>query len=302
MQYSKSPSKAFDEQAYRATVLQLPAGVSEDDLDQNLNTEAQDLGLVPPPPSAAIDCLASSLSATTISSDLNNQSSVLSQSTGPTSCASSYHRPATQPPMTYKSQMSPTQSITPSMISENEKRKGLGFRDGIRRMTGFKRRRSVASSPSALESTNSNTLVLYNGDRMSIQSGLKSPASIKSSKSSWSNSPSTTRTHYEDPLPPEDKDAIKRTRECKELVSLHNRQVEERIRFAEFHKRAIAHLRLLHQAEKQQQIDLQRQLVAEALDKVGTHVQPPSPPVHAKTPTRMRRQSKISNRATLRQK
>jgi hypothetical protein len=188
------------------------------------------------------------------------------------------------------------------MISENEKRKGLGFRDGIRRMTGFKRRRSVASSPSALESTNSNTLVLYNGDRMSIQSGLKSPASIKSSKSSWSNSPSTTRTHYEDPLPPEDKDAIKRTRECKELVSLHNRQVEERIRFAEFHKRAIAHLRLLHQAEKQQQIDLQRQLVAEALDKVGTHVQPPSPPVHAKTPTRMRRQSKISNRATLRQK
>src|ERR1700730_11213814 len=90
MQYSQSPSKAFDEQAYRATVLQLPAGVSEDDLDQNLNTEAQDVGLVPPPPSAAIDCLASSLSATTVSSDLNNQSSSLS--TGPTSFAFSYHR------------------------------------------------------------------------------------------------------------------------------------------------------------------------------------------------------------------
>jgi hypothetical protein len=300
MQYSKSPSKAFDEQAYRATVLQLPADVSEDDLDQNLNTEAQDLGLVPPPPSATIDCLVSSLSATTISSDLNNQSSGLSQSTGPTSCASSYHRPATQSSVTYKSPMSPTQSITPSTISENEKRKGIGFRDGIRRMTGFKKRRSIASTPSAFESINSNAPVLYNGDHMSIQSGLKSPASIKSSKSSWSNSPSATRTHYEDPLPPEDKDAIKRTRECKELVSLHNRQVEERSRFAEFHKRAIAHLRLQHQAEKQQLIDLQRQLVSEALDKVRTRIQPP--PVHAKTPTRMRRQSKISNRATLRQK
>jgi hypothetical protein len=186
------------------------------------------------------------------------------------------------------------------MISENEKRKGIGFRDGIRRMTGFKRRRSIASTPSALESINGNTLVLYNGDRMSIQSGLKSPASIESSKSSWSNSPSTTRVHYEDPLPPEDKDAIKRTRECKELVSLHNRQVEERSRFAEFHKRAIAHLRLQHQAEKQRLIDLQRQVVAEVLDKVRTHIQPP--PAHVKTPTRMRRQSKISNRAILKQK
>jgi hypothetical protein len=154
------------------------------------------------------------------------------------------------------------------MIPENEKRKSLGFRDGIRRMTGFKRRRSIASISSAFESINSNTFVLYNGDRMSIRSGLKSPASIESSKSSWSNAPSATRAHYEDPLPPEDKEAIRRTRECKELVSLHNRQVEEKSRFAEFHKRAIAHLRLQHQAEKQQLIDLQRQLVAEALDKV----------------------------------
>jgi hypothetical protein len=272
MQYSKSPSKAFDEQAYRATVLQLPAGVSEDDLDQNLNTEAEDLGIALPPPSAAVDCLASSLSATTISSDLNNRSSGLSQSTGPTSCASSYHRPATQSSATYKSQLSSARSITPSMISENEKRKGLGFRDGIRRMTGFKRRRSIASTSSALGSINSNTLVFYNGDRMSIQSGLKSPASIESSKSSWSNSPSAARAQYEDPLPPEDKDAIKRTRECKELVSLHSRQVEERSRFAEFHKSAIAQLRLQHQAEKLQLIDLQRELVAEALDKVRTRI------------------------------
>jgi hypothetical protein len=269
MQYSKAPSKAFNDGAYHTIVLQLPANVSEDELDQNLAAEAQDLGLALSLPSAALDGLASSLSATTIGSDPNNQSSVLSQSTGPTSCASSFHRPATQSSMTYKSQLSPTHSITPSMISENEKRKGLGFRNGIRRMTGFKKRRSVVSTPSALESIESNTLALNSGDRMSIQSGLKSPASIKSSKSSWSNPPSATRTHYEDPLPPEDKDAIKRTRECKELVNLHTRQMEERSRFVEFQKRAIAQLRLQHQVEKQQLMDLQRQLVVDALEKVN---------------------------------
>jgi hypothetical protein len=269
MQYPKAPFKAFDEGAYHTIVLQLPTHFSEDELDQNLATEAQDLGLVPSPPSATLDGLASSMSATTFGSDPNNQSSVLSQSTGPTSCASSYHRPATQSSVTYKSQLSPTQSITPSMISENEKRKGLGFRNGIRRMTGFKKRRSVVSTPSALESIDNNTVALNNGDRMSIQSGLKSPASIKSSKSSWSNPPSATRTHYDDPLPAEDKDAIKRTRECKELVNLHAKQMEERSRFVEFQMRSIAHLRLQHQAEKQHLIDEQRQLVVDALDKVN---------------------------------
>lgn len=268
MQHPKIPSKTFDEGAYRTIVLQLPSNMSEDDLDQNLAAEAQDLELVPLPPSAALDGLVSSFSATTIGSELNNQSSVLSQSTGPTSCASSFHRPPTQSSTTYKSQLSPTQSITPSTISENEKRKGIGFRNGIRRMTGFKRRRSVVSTPSALESVESTPLALNNADRMSIQSGLKSPASIKSSKSSWSNPPSATRTHYEDPLPSEDKDAIKRTRECKELVNVHARQMEERSRFTDFQKRCIAQLRLQHQAEKQHLIDQQRRLVVDALEKV----------------------------------
>lgn len=268
MQHPKVLSKTFNEGAYRTIVLQLPSNVSEDDLDQNVAAEAQDLELVLLPPSAALDGPASSFSATTIGSEPNNQSSVLSQSTGPTSCASSFHRPPTQSSATYQSQLSPTQSITPSMNSENEKRKGLGFRNGIRRMTGFKKRRSVVSTPSALESVESNTLALNNGDRMSIQSGLKSPASVKSSKSSWSNPPSATRTYYEDPLPLEDKDAIKRTRECKELVNLHAQQMEERSRFTDFQKRSIAQLRLQHQAEKQHLIDQQRQLVVEALEKV----------------------------------
>ena len=268
MQDSKAPSRVFDQDAYRTVVLQLPANVSETELDQTLATEAQDLGLLPPSHSTALDGLASSLSATTIGSDPNNQSSVLSQSTGPTSCASSYHRPATQSSTTHKSQISPTPSVTPSMISENEKRKGMGFRDGIRRMTGFKKRRSVASYPSALESIDSNTLALSNGDRMSIHSGLKSPASFKSSKSSWSNPPSATRTHYDDPLLGEDKDAMKRTRECKELLNLRTRQMEERSRFADFLKMSVAQLRLQHQVEKQHLIGLQRQLVVDALNKV----------------------------------
>ena len=296
MQNSKTPSKAFDEDGYRTLVLQLPANVSEDELDENLATEARDLGLVPSSHPAALDGLASSLSATTIGSDPNNHSSVISQSTGPTSCASSYHRTATQSSMTYKSQTSPTQSITPSMASENEKRKGIGFRNGIRRMTGFKKRLSVASIPSALESIDSNTLARNNGDRMSMHSGLKSPGSFKSSKSSWSNPPSATRIPYDDSLLLDDKDATKRTRECRELLNLRSKQRDERSRFVEFQKRSIAQLRLQHQAEKQHMVGLQRQLVLDALGKVKSHPLPL--PDNAKFVTRTRRPLKISNHAT----
>jgi len=297
MQHPKILSKTFDEGAYRTIVLQLPSNVSEDNLDQNLAAEAQDLELVPLPPSTALGGLASSFSATTIGSEPNNQSSVLSQSTRPTSCASSFHRPPTQSSMTYKSQLSHTQSTTPSMILENDKRKGLGFRNSIWRMTVFKKRRSVVSTPSSLER---NTLALNNADRMSIQSGLKSPASMQSVKSSWSNPPLATRTHYEDPLPSEDKDAIKRTRECKELVNLHARQMEERSRFIDFQKRCIAQLRLQHQAEKQHLIDQQRRLVVHALEKVIPNV--PFILFYSNPVCRTRRQRKISNPATSKQR
>ena len=172
----------------------------------------------------------------------------------------------------------------------------MGFRNGIRRMTGFKKRRSVASIPSALENIDSNTRALSNGDRMSIQSGLKSPGSIKSSKSSWSNPPSATRIHYDDLLQLDEKDATKRTRECRELLNLRTKQREERSRFVEFQKRSIAQLRLHHQVEKQDMIGLQRQLVLDALDKVKSH--PLSTPDNAKVVTRTRRPLKISNHAT----
>ena len=67
MQHPKILSKTFDEGAYRTIVLQLPSNVSEDNLDQNLAAEAQDLELVPLPPSTALGGLASSFSATTTS-------------------------------------------------------------------------------------------------------------------------------------------------------------------------------------------------------------------------------------------
>ncbi len=269
MRCSRSPSKVLDEDAYRTTVLQLPANVSEHELDQNMTSEAQELGLLFSQPSADLDGLASSLSATTIESDTNNQSSVLSQSTGPTSCSSSYHRPATQSSMSYKFQLSPSQSITPSIISENEKRKGLGFKNGFRRMTGFKKRRSLVAAPSELTNIDRNSMNLKNGDAMSIRSGVKSPDSIKSNKSSWSSPPTATRIHYEELPAAEDKEAMKRTRECQEMTNLHMRQIEERLRFAEFQRRCIAQLRLQHQTQMLHLRDIHQQLVEDTAEKVG---------------------------------
>lgn len=272
MRYSRSPSKVFDDETYRTIVLQLPANVSEDGIDQAMNSDALDLGLLFSEPSTDLNGLASSLSATTIESDTNKQSSVLSQSTGPTSCSSSYHRPATQSSMSYKSQLSPTQSITPSLASENEKRKGLGFRSGFRRMTGFTKRRSLGNTTSPFRSTDNSSLKMNNGDGMSVKSGLKSPGSIRSHKSSWSTPPPATRMHYDDLTPPDDKEAMKRTRECKELMNLHFHQMEEKSRFADFQRSSTAKLRLRHQSQKQQLIDTQQQLVREVAEKASSVV------------------------------
>ena len=268
MQKSRLPSKLIDEEAYSTTVLRLPSNVTEDGLDQSLSNIAQELGLATPRPPSLLNGLASSLSATTIGSEHNNQGSVLSQSTGPTSCSSSERRPVTQSSASHLSQKSPTQSITPSTTSDNEKRRGLGFRNGIRRMTGFKKRRSVVSTPSALMSIAGNSMAARTSDRMSMQSGLKSPASIKSNQNTWSSPPSAANLHHEETSLPEDKDAIQPARECKELLDLQKQHLDERLRFLEFHKSSVAHLKVQHNSMRLRMIDQQQQMVRDSLAKV----------------------------------
>src|SRR5271154_2981488 len=207
----------LDEENYHTNVLCLPNATTEDDIDYRLNIEAHDLGIMlPTSTNNMTDRLASSLSATTIGSDPKVPSSVLSQSTGLISCSSSYHRPPTQSSTSYISEKSPKQSITPSLMSDNEKRKSTSFRDGIRRMTGFKKRQSVLISPSALASIDGNAASTFSGDRVSLQNGMKSAESIKSASSFWSSPPSASNIeHQQDRISQKDNDSVNRSQESK---------------------------------------------------------------------------------------
>jgi hypothetical protein len=264
MKYSRSPSKHLDEEVYHTTVLGLLAHVTEDEIDEILAREAQDLGLMPIPP-VKIDGIASSISATTIESDANHHSSIISQSTAPTSCSSSECRPTTQ--SSFQSDKSPTQSAAPSVLSDLDKTRGLGFRKGFRRMAGFRKRRSAITTSSTLTGINREMADTANSDRMSIKSDLKGPASIKSSKSSWSSPPVATKSNYEQPTSV-DNEAIKRSMDCKDMLDLHARQLEEKKRFLEYQRAVLTHLRAQYQSAKIQKIAAQRQIVAEATEKV----------------------------------
>ena len=299
MRHSRLPSKGIDQAAYRAYVLQLLADATEDELDHNLNDQAHELGIVFPHTPAGVDGLASSFSASTLSSDPINHVSRLSQSTAPTSCSSSFHRPATQPSMSQVPVKLPTASNTPETIYENEKKRGFGFRDGIRRMTGFRKRRSIVVTPE-LGSINGRTPNVQNADRMSIRSGLKSPASTKSNKSSWSVPQVAPRVHYEEP-PQEDQEAATRTRDCQEFKNICMRQVEERYRFLDFQRGTTTHARLEHQAAKQRMLEAQEQALRDAMIRV-TSVLSITSGRFANTNPRTRKQSKTSSLDNWKQK
>jgi hypothetical protein len=268
MAYSRAPSKIIDDETYRTIVLHLPPPLTEEEVDAQLVQEAQDLGLMLLQVPTDIDGVASSLSATTIASDQNHQTSILSESTAPTSCSSSERRPVTQ--SSQFSDKSPIQSTAPSIISENDSRRGStgsGFRKGFRRMTGFRKRKSIILDTSAVNSVHSQ-IDRPSGNRYSIQSEVRSPASVKSSKSSWSAPPSATKQSFEHAMPV-DPEALQRTMESKELLALRSKQVEERDRFLQYQRAALAQLRSQHITTKSTIMKEHQLIIDRATEKVS---------------------------------
>ena len=258
-------SKLIDEQVYCAFVLQLSHPQTEDGLDEKLQQEAHSLGLLPPQLSADIEGMTSSLSATTLASDSNNQASLLSQSTAPTSCSSSEHRPMTQP--STRSVAAGQTSEPPRTLSETQRRRSSGFRSSFRnRMAGFKRKKSP-SSPT-LRSIRTNSISSPDRDKLSIKSGMKSPGSAKSSKSSWS-SPASAVKSSDDSVPPINQEAHTPTTERPELQSLLDSQSEEKGRFLDFQSSTVAELRVQCDAIKHEMSQAQRNLLDEKQAKVG---------------------------------
>lgn len=267
MTYSTAPSKVFDDETYRTLVLRLCPPVTEEDIDAQVAHEANLLGLMPQQVSNDIDGISSSLSATTIASEPNHHTSILSESTAPTSCSSSERRPVTN--SSRLSDKSPSQSNTPSILSDIDSRRGStgsGFRKGFRRMTGFRKRKSVVLDTSAVNTIHSQ-IDRSNGNRYSIQSDIRSPASIKSSKSSWSAPPSAIKQSFEQSRPV-DPEALQRSKDSKELSDLNSMQLEERDRFLQYQRDVLIKLRTQHTALRSQVVKEFREAVEEATQKV----------------------------------
>ncbi|KIX06168.1 uncharacterized protein Z518_04142 [Rhinocladiella mackenziei CBS 650.93] len=257
----KTPTKLIDENSYNTTVLRLASTMSEDDLDDQVALEAQSLGLPPLQVTSEGNGVTSSISAVTVASDPINQSSIQSQSTASTSCASSEHRLATE--SSFVSGPSPTKLESPEPASEAEKRRSSPFRRGFQKMAGFRRKKSVALASSTLASISSDADT-NNSDNASVD--MKSPSSIKSSKSSWSQPLSASKSSWDQPAPA-DPDALRRSMECKDLLNLRMAQLEEKARFLEFQASLIDQLRSQRDNIKTQRATEHEKTVAEQRQK-----------------------------------
>ena len=258
--------KLIDEQVYCSTVLQLPHTLTEDELDEQLQQEAHRLGLLPPQVSADIQGMTSSLSATTLGSESNKQASLLSQSTAATSCSSSEHRPKKQ--TSIKSGESGQISQSPSIMSETERRRSSGFRFGLRnKMAGLKRKKTPPTSPT-LSVIKSDGIHSPESDKISIKSGMRSPISTKSSKSSWSSPVSAGKTSY-DSAPPIDHEALKRSMDCPEMMNLQKLQTEEGARLLDFERCLMTELRTRRDFIREEKSRGHRAVLNEKQAKVG---------------------------------
>lgn len=261
----KSTLDLVDFELYNTIVLQLPPATTEDDLDDRVALEAQGLGLLPVRPASDVDGVTSSTSTVTIRSNSINQGSIQSYSTAATSCASSDYHHAIQPsPILEQTSMNSETPPTPSNIA---KKPASPFRRGFRKMTGFRKRRSAALTSSTLSSISSEASTNASGD-LSIKSDLKSPVSLKSSKSSWSQPMSAAKSSYEHQHLP-DPEAIKRSLGCKEMLNLQMAQLDEKARFLRYQANIISEIRAqCNEVKARKRTDWDR-VIAEKFDKVS---------------------------------
>ena len=254
----------IDDTLYNISVLRLPSAVSEDELDNQVSLEAQNLGIIPLQVRQSVDGMSSSMSTMTIASDSINQSSVRSQSTASTSCASSEHRPATQ-----SSRMSdrlPSGTDFFSHVSEDDPKKNSSIRRGLRKMAGFRKKRSGGLTTSSTLTSISSDAESNGSEEVSID--FRSPASGKSSRDSWAR-PAFAATTERIPPALVDMDALKRSMECKELLDLRLRQVEEKARFLEFQTSQFSHLRSQRDTLKEQKKSEHERILTEQTTKVS---------------------------------
>jgi hypothetical protein len=133
-------------------------------------------------------------------------------------------------------------------------------------MAGFRRKRSVAM-PSSEAAAFDSDIDINGSEATSIRSDIRSPGSIKSNKSSWSQPVSASKDvpEYKKPV---DADAVKRSMECEELSNLRAIQQDQRLRFLQFQISLISNLRAQQELAKNQRRLEQDKRIAEQIEKV----------------------------------
>lgn len=230
---------AFDDDRYKWEVRRIPLPGSESDLDAELQRAALLAGIELPTQECDIEVEAidSSISGLTITSDNTNvQSSIMTESTAPTSCSSSERRPPTG-----SSVLSATVEAAPpaEVYSPTSSKRNSVFRARMRKMVRLGKKEQNASEPrvSSPETTSSATSPAYSGVQLLPEEAPRVP-SIRSHKSNWSI------THLPTPAQEEDVDpaALERSLECREMTARQKEQLEERERFIGFRAVAMEHL------------------------------------------------------------
>lgn len=234
MSRSQPPTKWIDEETYRTTVLAIWPSSTENEADENLKRDAQSLGLVVPVQKPTdVNTITSSLSATTISSEAH-QESILSQSTGPTSCGSSERRPSTSLSQRSSRLMSTLQM--PTMVTEMERKRHSGFKSGLRKMTGFRKKKSLGSNSPSMTSIRSH--MTGNTTNGSVRTPPKEALSIKSRNSDFFHDLPISRETIE----PVNEVQLEKSLECEQLLSIRTQQLEEKRRFLEYQTRLVREL------------------------------------------------------------
>lgn len=247
------PVSFFDEIQYKWEVRRIPTPHSEADWDDQLHRAALDEGIELPNKmdEIEVEAINSSMSGVTMVSDQTNlQSSIMTQSTAPTSCSSSERRPDTRSSV-HSGTIAPVVQAQP--FSRTPSKKNSVFRARMRKIVGLgKKEQTNGGSRDSLEEASNTTSPIYSEDQLPVEHGeVKSAPSIRSQKSTWSNA-MIPRPSHEDRV-----DAVALTEgvDYTEMVDCQNKQLEERERFITYRKAAMEQLaRERHNAKDEKKI------------------------------------------------
>jgi hypothetical protein len=246
---STPTAAAGREPSYDIKVLGLMAGQTEDDLDRQFALLALDLGIaIPPQPTASVGSDAAPNTPCSVERDPDALPS--RSSTSP-----SYNSSEQQQPQTVASSQT-----TPSIFSEpgstvSKASSYLKFRNGLRRLSTFAKRRSITPAMSRLARHTAGAVSLPSGLRLSVSTAREDdpepadrhrPSLEARVHQMLEPRPQTAippSTPEPDPDEAPDRDALERSLMNRRLQELRSREVAEQHRFIEFQDQQILSIR-----------------------------------------------------------